>query len=159
MRTVLSEMSSTTLKATSSSANICMVHLARPSGGVLQAIAISLASPRPSSFRATAGVSRFFRSRAASSPCSTKRCRTLATVLGWHRKDFAMSSSFMFGPFSSAASKMLACLIRYAAPLPFETTASNCSRSSDVSPTMKRFFRHLDLPCSKRNPPTKKLSA
>ena len=50
-----------------------------------------------------------------------------------------MSSSFQFGPFSSAASKIWACLIRCAAPFPLETVSSNCLRSARLSVTINRF--------------------
>ena len=45
-----------------------------PSGGAEQAMRVTSASKRPSNLTARGGVSRSFRSRAASRPSSTKRC-------------------------------------------------------------------------------------
>jgi len=67
--TVWSLIVSTSSNSTSLSASIFRVHLARPAGGSLQAIAISCASFSPSILSSRGGLSRFFRSRAASIPC------------------------------------------------------------------------------------------
>jgi len=65
LHTVCPEIQSTTFRAISSSANICIVHLAHPSGGLLQAIDINRASLSPSRTRLREGACCFLRSRAA----------------------------------------------------------------------------------------------
>jgi len=82
----------------------------------------------------------FFRSSAAFSPCSTKRCRTLRTVCSWAENASAIASSAHPGPSASALSRMLACLILYAALFPLETNSSRCLRSSPVRRTIYFLF-------------------
>ena len=73
--TVRQEMLPTMLSSTSLSASNSSVQRLRPFGGWLQARAIKRASFSPSRIGSMGGRSRFFRSRAASSPWSTKRLR------------------------------------------------------------------------------------
>ena len=66
--------------STTRSASSCNVQRALPSGGVLQARAMSLASASPSNNRGVAGTERFLRDSAAENPCSTSRLLPSYTV-------------------------------------------------------------------------------
>src|SRR5207248_5570120 len=134
-RTVSVETDSTTSSSTSLSASIFSVHAFRSSGGFEQATAISLASAAPSSTRCRLGLSRVLRTRAASSPCSTNRWRTRATVSVLTSTASAVASSAQAGPPSarSALSRMRAWASFLAAALPAAIRAVSCSRSSAVS--------------------------
>src|SRR5262249_18395896 len=82
----------------SRSASNCIVHRFRPSGGDEQARATSRASARPSSVRSRLGLAGFLRDRAASTPCSTNRWRTRATVSGLTSTASAIFSPVHSGP-------------------------------------------------------------
>lgn len=71
-RTVWSEMLSTTSSRTKASASSFSVHRSRPSGGSLQARAISRALPSPSSLRSCEGRRCFLCSKAAGQPFEDK---------------------------------------------------------------------------------------
>ena len=86
------------LSSTSLSASNSSVQRLRPFGGWLQARAIKRASFSPSRIGSMGGRSRFFRSRAASSPWSTKRLRMLSTVRLWHENAWPIASSPQQGP-------------------------------------------------------------
>jgi hypothetical protein len=91
-RTHSARMVSTLSRSTSVSANHVRVHRTRPSGGALQATAISWASWTPSSWRYCRPVGRL-RDTAASMPASTQAWRTRWTVAALVSKASAISAS------------------------------------------------------------------
>ena len=80
LRTVSAQIEGTTSNSTSSSASNCNDHRPYPAGGFPSRIAISFASPTPSSLHGVGAVARFLRSNAASKPAVTNRSRRFSTV-------------------------------------------------------------------------------
>src|SRR5699024_9261935 len=138
--TVGAEMESTISKATNSSASRRSVQRAWPAGGSLQAICSKRAWPSPSRIGVRDERACRLRSKAASKPWVTKRRRTLYTVCWAHEKAEAVWAAGHFGPSASDFSRILACLILYAAALPVLTIWVSRSRSSGVNRTMYRLF-------------------
>ena len=132
--------------STKRSANNLNVQDLRPSGAAEQAVATRNASPSPSSFLALR-LRWTFRFNAASSPCSTKRRRTRATVAVPTCNAPAMASSVRppASESSSASNSILACVILRAAALPTDTRSPSIARSSVVNVTLY-FFTLSKLP-------------
>src|SRR5665647_1188900 len=139
------EMLSTISSSTALLARRRKVHLLRPCGGSLQLIAMILASTSPVILAGTGGVSRFFLPIAASSPFSEYRCRMLWTVCFDTWKHSAISTSLVRPcmPFSSAASRILACIIILVGAELFDTRLSNVFLSSAVKQTWFLIFGML----------------
>src|SRR5262249_2269221 len=140
-RTVSRAMLSTTSNSTNLSASRRRVQRCCPVGGSLQATAIKCASCAPSSLRRywRRGARRW---RAAVTPSSTHRWRTLATEVGCTAKAVLISSSVQPGPAGllSAWSSAWAWVRVRAAIFPLRTSASNCSRSSGLKVTTYFFM-------------------
>lgn len=127
--------------ATRRSPNRRNVHRSRPAGGLLQATATSVASAFPSSTRWREGRAWGLRRRAASSPSSTNRWRTRATVTGETSTAAATARSvtrLLDMPWSAFKSTR-ACVNLYAAVFPLRTNACSWARSSSCNRTTYLF--------------------
>src|SRR6185312_3694368 len=117
LRTVSAQIEGTTSNTTSSSASNCNDHRPYPAGGFPNRIAISFASPTPSSLRVVGGVARLFRSNAASKPVVTNRSRRFSTVRTEQPYASAIFASGHPGPSASALSRIWARLTFSDVPL------------------------------------------
>src|SRR5215831_16861477 len=135
-RTVSWLIVSTMSNATAWSARSRRVQRACPAGGSPHLSAIRRASPAPSKRGVREGRCCGFRLRAASSPCSTRRCRTPSTVFTLTAKLSAILASVQAEPFASAFNRICAWRIFKAAALPFLVSSVNWARSSSERRTM-----------------------
>src|SRR3982750_634579 len=144
-RTVSYETEGTCCNSTNRSASRRNVHLARPSGAGPQASATRCASAWPSNLRSYWRMVGFGR-KAASSPSSTKRWRTRATVVACTSRASLMASSLQAGASGpvSAFSKMRACSSARAAALPLRIIWESCACSSVVNRTIYFFMAGLE---------------
>ena len=108
--TCIGEMDGTISNSTTLSDSSRSVHLPRPSGGALHAVAMIFASTSPVHLAGTGGDSRFFRMIVDLSPSVAYFVRTFCTVVGDVLKAAAASITVIgFFPFLSTARRMLAC--------------------------------------------------
>ena len=144
VRTHSGPLVATMSKATSLSAHRVSVHRARPSGGALQATAISWASWAPSSWRYGRPVGGL-RANAASRPCSTPAWRTRWTVEALVSTASAISAAVQWrAPASTAALSQRRAWSSFAAAAPpVLTRVSHCSRASGRSRTTYVTIRAL----------------
>src|SRR5262245_9536005 len=140
LRTVSAQIEETTSNATNSSASNFNDHRPYPAGGFPSRIAISFASPSPSSLRGVGGVARFLRSSAASTPAVTNRSRRFSTVRTEQSYASAILSSDHPGPSASALSRIWARLTFSEVPLSRFTTSWHTARSSSDSRTIYFLF-------------------
>ena len=142
-------MLSTTCSSTSLSASRCNVHRLRPSGAWLQAVAISFASPAPSSLRYCRW-GEGARCNAASSPPSTNCCRTRWTVERLTSANSATRSSLQPGapsPWSALSSTRARCRTDLE---PRPSSTKPCNRSCSSASNRTRYLASLPIvrsPC------------
>ena len=136
--TVMCDTLSAKLNSTAFSASSLTVHRWCPSGASEQAKAINRASNAPSKITSLGGFSLGLRSKAASSPSSTKRFFRCSIERLVTPRASATSATFHAKPSGPASqrSKARACLNRLASILPLFVNASSSLRSSLVKVTL-----------------------
>src|SRR3954447_37310 len=140
LRTVSAQIEGTTSNTTSSSANNCNDHRPYPAGGFPNRMAISFASPTPSSLCGVGGIARFLRSNAASKPAVTNRSRRFSTVRTEQPYASAIFASGHPGPSTSALSRIWARFTFSDVPLSRLTISSHALRSPSDSRTIYFLF-------------------
>jgi len=149
LRTVSAQIEGTTSNATNSSASNCNVHRPYPAGGFPNRIAISFASPSPSSVRGVGDVARLLRSNAASKPAVTNRSRRFSTARTEQPYASAIFTSGQLSPSASALSSIWARRTFSDVPLSRLTMPWHTPRSSSDSRTIYLLFMgHLLVPRS-----------
>src|SRR5271154_6566399 len=108
LRTVSLLIESTPSKATRTAADSGTVQWPYPTGGLPGRMAISFASPSPSSLAGVGGNSRFLPSRASSKPSVTNRLRRFSIVCTRQLNASAIFVSGHPGPSASALSRIWA---------------------------------------------------
>src|SRR3954447_10091112 len=140
LRTVSAQIDGTTSSATNSSASNCNDQRPYPAGGFPNRIAISFASPTPSSLRGVGDVARFLRSNAASKPSVTNRSRRFSTVRTEQSYASVIFASGHPGPSASALSRIWARFTFSDVPLSRFTTSWHTPRSPSDSRTIYFLF-------------------